>query len=148
VRTKAVPITHLKTDRSARRVHVLRIRLRHKDLVGDIVRHGAFTKSLERWHAAEAPIPILWSHDATQPDIGIVEQAHERPRVILRGRLDIDEPMGAAIFKRLRRRSIKSFSFGYSMITERQTKDGTNELLELDLKEVSPVHSQAPRLFL
>src|SRR4051812_38886641 len=45
----------------------------NKDLGGDIVRPGAFVKSLEYWNASGDPIPIYWSHRMDDPTYNVGE---------------------------------------------------------------------------
>jgi HK97 family phage prohead protease len=142
MRTKhhAAPLTQLKTDDVVEgRFEAIVSVFSNVDAMGDKVMPGAFAKSLARWRES-GPIPVAWQHDMTMPDIGIVEDARETDRGLwVRAKLDIDEPLPAQIFKRLRRRSLKEFSFAYEVVREHMNDDGINELHEVHLLEVSPV---------
>jgi uncharacterized protein len=139
MRTKVAPLAEIKTG-EAEGIFTAYVSIFNSvDLVGDRVVPGAFTKSLERWRASGDPLPIAFQHDWSRPDIGIVIDAREDERGLwIKGKLDVDEPFPRQIFKRLRRRSLREFSYSYDII-EARPKDGINELLELELHEVGPV---------
>jgi HK97 family phage prohead protease len=117
------------------------------DKGGDRIVPGAFTKTLAQWRASGDPVPVIWSHDWGQPDshIGVAYAKDmvetDRGLLVKRGQLDIDDnPVAARVHKLMARRSVKEFSFGYSVAPggERKASDGANELLELDLVEIGP----------
>lgn len=129
----------------------------NKDLVGDIVRPGAFRNSLEHWKSLGDPIPVYWSHRMDDPmfNIGEVIDAHEvgekagevpewanewvrdNGGLYVKGKLD-DFGMGAQVAHLMKTRRVKQFSFSYDVIAERRAKSGENELLDLWLHEVGP----------
>jgi uncharacterized protein len=111
------------------------------DLVNDRVAKGAFTNSLKKWESSGAPIPVIWSHMWDDPDahVGKTLEAREIDRgLYVKGQLDMEDPFAAKVFKLLQERRVKEFSFAYDVVDERRTKEGVNELLELDLIEVGP----------
>jgi HK97 family phage prohead protease len=114
------------------------------DKGGDRIINGAFTKSLERWQQSGDPIPVIFNHDWASPHahIGVVEHAEETDRGLwVKGRLDIaDNDVARQVHRLMQRRSLKEFSFGYSVPKggERRAKDGANELTEIELAEVGP----------
>lgn len=114
------------------------------DAVGDRVMPGAFEKSLDRWRNSGDPIPVVlahqwddvWSHIGTADPDSVKETPHG---LMVDGKLDIeDNPVAAQVHKLMQRRSLKSFSFGYTVSQEKRAKDGTNELHEVDIIEVGP----------
>lgn len=129
----------------------------NKDHGGDIVRPGAFTKSLEHWAKAEAPIPVYWSHRLDDPtmNIGEVIEAKELTSgadmpgwvndwvkehggLYVKARLD-DFGMGKQVQHLMKQRRVKQFSFTYDVIREQRSKDNdANELLDVFLHEVGP----------
>jgi len=129
----------------------------NKDLGGDIVRPGAFTKSLAHWAKAEAPIPVYWSHRLDDPtmNIGEVIEAkeltsgadmptwvndwvREHGGLYIKAALD-DFGMGKQVRHLMKQRRVKQFSFTYDVIREQRSKDNdANELLDLFLHEVGP----------
>lgn len=113
------------------------------DLAGDRVVKGAFAKSLERWGDSGDPIPILWAHqwDNPQAHLGGVLEAEERDDGLwIRGKLDVDErdTYASLIWRKMKSRLVREFSFAYDVLDEKAADDGANELLELELLEVGP----------
>jgi uncharacterized protein len=99
----------------------------HPDRGGDIVRKGAFSRTLA------APPPLLLQHD-TKRRIGAIEHLSEDDRGLrVIARIDDDVPVRAG----------SGLSFGYRI---RQMANGTyRELKDLDLIEVSVVtHPMQP----
>ena len=61
--------------------------------------------------------------------------------LLVKGRLDVDDnPVARRAHKLMSRRSLKEFSFGYSVPSggQRKADDGANELIEIDLYEIGP----------
>lgn len=114
------------------------------DVQGDRVMEGAFQKSIEGWRATGAPIPVIWSHAWGDPNahIGSADPADvvEVPGQGLKvaGSIDLDNPFAAQVYRLLKERRVRQFSFGYEVKREKVAKDGANELLELGLIEVGP----------
>lgn len=129
----------------------------NKDLGGDIVRPGAFTKSLAVWKAIGDPIPVYWSHRMDDPtfNIGAVieakelagpdvpdwvanEHVKEHGGLYVKAQLD-DYGLGAHVGKLLKARRVKQFSFSYDVLNQRAGKsEGETDLLDLMLHEVGP----------
>jgi HK97 family phage prohead protease len=114
------------------------------DKGGDRIMPGAFKKTLAQWEASGDPIPVIFNHDWGTPDahIGVVEKAVETKQgLLVKGRLDIeDNPVAKQVHRLMQRRSLKEFSFGYSVPDggEKRAKDGANDLIEIELAEVGP----------
>ena len=105
----------------------------HVDRGGDIVRAGAFRRSL----AKKQPIPLLWQH---QPGrlIGAIEHIAEDGRGLqVIGRLADDE-FGRLLASELTHGRLSGLSFGYRVREARQ-RDTTREINDLELLEVSLV---------
>lgn len=130
----------------------------NKDLVGDIVRPGAFTKSIEAWKASGDPIPVYWSHRLDDPTFNIGEvieakeltggdptippwaNAHVKANggLYIKGRLD-EHGLGAQVRHLLKTRRVKQFSFSYDVEREQHSKsEDANDLLDLWLHEIGP----------
>ncbi|MEE2040186.1 HK97 family phage prohead protease [Nocardiopsis sp. CT-R113] len=120
-----------------------------KDSVGDKIAPGAFEKTLEAWKSSEDPIPFIWSHDWSNPDahIGVIEEAKETPEGLwIKARLDLEEPFAAKVYRLLKGRRVKQFSFGYEVsegaFVDLKNDDGSRtgyyELRELKLFEAGP----------
>lgn len=115
------------------------------DLIGDRVMKGAFTKSLEKWAKSGDPIPIIWSHQWEDPaaHIGYVDASDvmetKQGLEIQRGVLDVDtNPFAAQVYRLMKAKRVKEFSFAYDVVQEHKAKDGANDLLQLDLIEAGP----------
>ncbi len=117
------------------------------DLMGDRVVKGAFEKSLASWQESGDPIPVYWSHDWGNPksNIGEVTAATETDLGLqVDMKFDIHDNENAAyVFKLLRTRRVKEFSFAYQIEGERKGKDGANELTDLRILEVGPTFKGA-----
>lgn len=101
------------------------------DRGGDIVRRGAFLRSLAE---ARPTLPLLWQHRPDRP-IGRVTLAQEDRRG-LRVIAMLDDASDAAIAA-LRSGSARGLSFGYRV--RRSAGSSPRELVDLDLVEVSLV---------
>lgn len=116
------------------------------DSVGDRMKPGAFKGTLERWRESGDPIPVVFNHDWGSPDahIGVADPRavyESEEGLVVQGQLDIaDNPVARQVYKLLKRRSLKEFSFGYKVPQggEKRAKDGANDILEVDLIEVGP----------
>lgn len=113
------------------------------DFQGDRVLPGAFQKSLTKWRKAGDPIPLIWSHDWGDPHAHIgkadpddVEETAEG--LVVKGTIDLDNPFAAQVYRLLKERRVREFSFGYSIKKERKSEDGANELVDLDIIEAGP----------
>jgi hypothetical protein len=103
------------------------------DRGGDVVRAGAFARSLNR---GAASVPLLWQHDSGRP-IGRIEYLKEDRRglrVIARLSEGRSGREAAAL---LREGSVRGLSFGYRV--RESSGEAPRELRELDLVEVSLV---------
>jgi HK97 family phage prohead protease len=99
-----------------------------RDRGGDVVRAGAFARSLGRPEA----VPLLWQHDPARP-IGRVEYLREDRRGLrVIGRLR--DARAAAL---LGAGAVKGLSFGYRI--KASEGDGPRLLTELELVEISLV---------
>lgn len=107
------------------------------DAHGDIVRPGAFAKSLE----SGQPIPLLWEHQASDPRayVGDVVTAVETDEgLAITGRFDLDSEFGKSAYRNVKGRRVSGLSIGYAIRDSTKTAAG-NELTDLELVEVSVV---------
>lgn len=127
------------------------------DMAGDVVRPGAFKKSIEHWANSGDSIPVYWSHQLSDPtmNIGAVLDIAELPGgdksipdwanpwvkehggLYVKAQLD-DFGMGAHVRHLLKTRRVKQFSYTYDVLREQKNKSGDNELLDLFVHEVGP----------
>ncbi|QVJ00335.1 HK97 family phage prohead protease [Nocardiopsis eucommiae] len=121
MRTKSVPVQikaageHEGTDAGVFEAIVAAYNL---DSGGDKITPGAFTKTLAEWTLKGDPLPVIWSHNWSDPDahIGVVEDAKETEDGLwIKARLDLDEPKAAKVYKLLKGRRVTQFSFGYEI---------------------------------
>jgi HK97 family phage prohead protease/HK97 family phage major capsid protein len=107
------------------------------DSHGDIVRRGAFAKSI----ASDTPVPLLWEHGAADPRnyVGDVVKAAETANGLeITGKFDLNSEFGKAAYRNVKGRRVQGLSIGYRVGKSVKTAAG-NELLDLDLIEVSIV---------
>lgn len=113
------------------------------DHIGDRVVKGAFSKSLDQWNKSGDPIPVIWSHMWANPSAHIgktISAVETEDGLLVKGQLDLDHPFAAKVYKLLKERRVKEFSFAYDVPEggEKKADDGANDLLELELIEVGP----------
>lgn len=103
------------------------------DRGGDVIRAGAFARSLKRGAGA---VPLLWQHAPERP-IGRVDYLKEDKRGLrVIGRLS-DGAAGREAAALLKDGAVSGLSFGYRV---REAKgDGPRELIDLELVEISLV---------
>lgn len=149
MRTKACPVVGLKalpdeTGTDTGEFEAIVSAFGNVDTYGDRVMRGAFTDTLADWETRGDPIPVIWSHMATDPDmhIGVVEDAQEREDGLwVRGRIDLDSPKAAQVYRLLKGRRVTQFSFAFDVEDAAEVEqDGQAvfELRKLKLYEVGP----------
>lgn len=113
------------------------------DLVGDRVMPGAFKRTLARWRKSGDPIPVIHSHDWDDPfsvigSIDAGDAKETKDGLVVKGQLDLDNPKASQVYRLMKARLLKSFSFGYTVNEESIAEDGANEIHDLDLVEIGP----------
>ena len=118
--------------------------IKEPDSYGDIVREGAFAKSLaERWNGGKG-IPFLWSHkmDELNAFIGTADAAEDEKGLFFRAHFN-DSHEAQKVRNLYKSGALSKFSFAYDVKDAGTVKleDGrkANELRELDLYEISAV---------
>lgn len=118
-----------------------------KDTYGDVIRKGAFTNTIKEWEESDDFLPVVWAHDWTDPfaHIGRVTKAKETDEgLVITGLIeDLDSnPKAAQVYRLLKGRRIKNFSFAYDVLDGGYKTDDEfgeyNELRELKLFETGP----------
>ncbi len=108
------------------------------DSVGDVVRKGAFTKTLK-----ERRPRVLWQHNAYEP-IGVIKEAYEDDKGLFAViALNLDTQKGLETYNLYKSGAMDSFSIGiqlekYNLIDGLNNKNAY-EILETKLWEVSAV---------
>lgn len=85
------------------------------DMQGDILMPGCFAASLAAWKASGDPIPVIWSHEWSDPmaHIGEVLEAEETSAGLqVTAQLDMTNPTAVQVFKLLKDHRVKEFSIG------------------------------------
>ncbi|KFF31653.1 HK97 family phage prohead protease [Bifidobacterium bombi] len=115
------------------------------DSLGEVVMPGAFTETLAKWKASGDPIPVVWSHDWSNPmsHIGEVLEAKETDQGLeVTAQLDMSNPTAVQVFKLLKDRRIKEFSYS-GMESDFRMVDGPDgdaiyQVGKVDLIELGP----------
>lgn len=111
------------------------------DHANDRTVDGAYVKSIES-HKNNGTMPkMFWNHDHKSPPVGVwLDMQEDEKGLFKHGRM-LDTERGIEIYKGLKSKAIDSFSIGYSVIKESyNSSKGCNDLIELDIKESSPVN--------
>jgi HK97 family phage prohead protease len=106
----------------------------NKDLGGDVVEAGAFTKTL---NDKNGEVPILWQHDMREP-IGMGKLTDSADGLQIKGELALESPVAQKAHALLKKGVLKGLSIGYDTIRD-EVKDKVRYLKELKLWEVSIV---------
>ena len=107
------------------------------DLQGDIIRPGAFSKSLSRYLPA-----MVWAHNLARPVGRWLEAREDSNGLWLRGQLNLETEAGREAHSHVMAGDVTGLSIGYSVPAggaSRGTKAGERILTLVDLHEVSPV---------
>lgn len=118
--------------------------IREPDSYGDVVKKGAFTRTLsERWNGGEG-IPLLWAHqmDELKSFIGIAKAEEDEMGLHFIATFD-DTDEAQRVRDLYKDGRLSKFSFAYNVIDSAPVtlEDGrkANELRDLDLFEISCV---------
>lgn len=105
------------------------------DMHGDIVKPGAFAKSLA---SGVRPL-MLWSHDLSEP-IGVWTDVREDSKgLLVTGRLTLETRRGAEAYALLKDGALNGLSIGFRAVGLEDRADGGRLLTEIDLAEISLV---------
>lgn len=107
---------------------------RIKDLGGDVVEPGAYTKTLKD---NGGRVPLLWQHDDTQP-IGYLELTDSDRSLKAKGTLILSVARAREAYDLLKAGVLKGLSIGYETIKD-EVKGNVRYLKELRLWEGSVV---------
>jgi len=112
----------------------------NEDRVGDVVRQGAFAKSLED-HNSNGTLPSLLLHHDLQRPIGVWTKMNENDRgLYVEGKLTKGVRDAEEAYNLLKDGALHSMSIGYRVVNEEyDRKSGINYLNEISLHEVSLV---------
>ncbi|MBZ6258858.1 HK97 family phage prohead protease [Streptomyces olivaceus] len=126
----------------------------NEDTYGDVVRPGAFAQTLANWAAKGDSVPVIWSHQWSDPfsHIGRVVEAKETAEGLeVLGQIDDlagddENPTAKQVYRLLKGRRVTQFSFAYDVPNgggawvkdEDHRWGGYYELRQVDLHEVGP----------
>ncbi|MEU9134600.1 HK97 family phage prohead protease [Streptomyces sp. NPDC048404] len=127
----------------------------NEDTYGDVVRPGAFAQTLMDWAAKGDSIPVIWSHQWSDPfsHVGHVVEAKETAEGLeVLGQIDDltvgddENPTAKQVYRLLKGRRVTQFSFAYDVPNgggawvkdDNHRWGGYYELRQVDLHEVGP----------
>lgn len=110
------------------------------DSYRDVVKPGAFAKTLADWAAKNRRVPVLWQHNGASP-IGVFSEIREDSvGLYVEGRLNLDVQQGREAYALLKQGALSGLSIGYSVVRdETDSKSGVRRLFEVRLYEASLV---------
>jgi HK97 family phage prohead protease len=108
------------------------------DRGGDIIRRGAFKRTLRQRKESGRPLKMLYQH--SEP-IGVYSEVKEDHKgLFVKGRPLVEEVQRAKeVVALMRAQALDEFSIGYEPIEHKINSDGTRTLLDIELHEVSIV---------
>lgn len=111
------------------------------DSYNEVVEPGAFSKSLKDIRDSGDPLPMLWNHNPNEPIGGYTSLEEDARGLKVSGFIMIGEVARAReVHALMKRRVVKGLSIGYyTTNSSYNEKTGIRSLIELDLREVSPV---------
>ncbi len=142
---KTFDLIETKTDGDAGSFTALASVFGNVDRVGDRMMKGSFSKTLEKWRESGKPLPVILSHSWDDPHKYVGEAD---PRAVMetdegllvQGKMYMDEDLGKKVYELMKRGILTGWSFGYQVPKggQQKTKDGVNEVSEVELFEVGP----------
>lgn len=111
-----------------------------EDHHGDTVAKGAFKAGLQKLVKEKRKIKMLWNHDRYQP-IGVYKDADEDDKgLYVRGKLTLGVQKADETRLLMLDEAVDSMSIGGYVVKEKwDNKTLKRELLEIELREISPV---------
>lgn len=114
------------------------------DSYGDIVERGAFADTIKTHKSAGTMPVMLWGHNAGEPPIGDwLDMGEDSKGLYLKGRFDLDDPVGARVYRAVKAGRVRGLSIGYDVAAARDEKRGVRVLEKLNLWEISAVNFPA-----
>lgn len=112
----------------------------NKDFQGDVIREGAFKRSIELWEEGLKNIYILWQHDVKRPIGKLLDIKQDQHGLWVRIQLCTDTQLGTEAYNLLKSKVIKELSIGFNSLRAQHMATGKHRVvLEADLREISLV---------
>ena len=118
--------------------------VREPDSYGDIVKQGAFSRTLKEWEKSGRPIPFLWAHSMNDLNAFIGSAKADEDNYGLHFIAEFDgTPEAQRVRELYKDGRLSKFSFAYDTLEEEKVtlEDGrtANELRDLTIYEISAV---------
>lgn len=122
-----------------------------KDLDGDVVQPGAFDKTLAEWESKGLPIPLLWGHNTSDPDMNIGEvltATADDHGLLVHCRCDLEGGKGPQTHRLIKGGRVNNLSYTYRITAgefiipqgeNAKDEDPYFRIDEVDLFEISVV---------
>lgn len=112
----------------------------NEDAGGDTIRKGAFVKGLEKYRKEKRKLKMLWNHDRYTPIGGFTKFDEDSKGLYVQGKLTLGVQKADETHLLMLDDVIDSMSIGGYVIKElMDNKTFKRELLEIELREISPV---------
>ncbi len=112
------------------------------DFQGEVVKPGAFKRTIKAFRASRKGLPFMDNHrifGGTDAIIGrVIELREEREGLFFKAFFS-SSPAAQVVRTKIHEKVLDSLSIGFNVVKRKVLKDGTMELLELKLREVSVV---------
>lgn len=116
----------------------------NKDSYGDVMMPGSFAESIAAFDAGAKQIPVVWSHQSSNPEayIGDVTALVEDERGLkVTMQFDLEDPFAAKAYKNVKGGRVSEWSFGFKYTEIKPVETETEfyyEVTGVDLYEVGP----------
>lgn len=106
----------------------------------EFIRPGAFANTIKAWQGRNKPIPLHWAHQGDPESIigavdpGQMEETDDG--LFVAGKVDLESEKGAEAWRLVKSGTV-GLSFGFLGQMGEKSEDGTREIVEIDLFEVS-----------
>ena len=118
------------------------------DSQNDLLKPGAFSRSLAAHREADTMPALLWMHDASKP-IGVWQSVQEDEKGLkVSGKLTLGVGQADEAYTLLKEKAVTGLSIGYRVReSHHDPETGARVLTDVDLKEISlvamPAHTKA-----
>ncbi len=104
------------------------------DSYGDVIRKGAFAKTLKRMRPA-----MLWAHDTSTPIGTWTDLVEDERGLKVAGKLVTETRMGSEALALLKAGAVSGLSIGFRAVRSERGPNGGRVLTEIELPEISVV---------